>query len=285
MAAVQLSFSIRTSPNVKTIHLLGSWDNYTGQLPLSQDASAKPGSWKGTFRFQGSSLNLGQRYWYYVSRIVPEYTISTSTYITIQYIMDGYHVSHDPTAQYTVEPTTGRKLNILDVPNGARKDHDKSHQRQSSSRVIKGRALSPSKIQHPKPSKPYASRQIRDPRYSPPPTVSELTRRFGTVDISDSESDLSSSPPSSTGSSISSRSSNTSPSSLSSLSDNSSLCSCERYGITRKGDRVKIDCGGSRCGVKSVGSSSDSDICSSSDSEEEYRSRPIARHSRHSIHA
>ncbi|KAK2744890.1 hypothetical protein FQN55_006452 [Onygenales sp. PD_40] len=266
MAAVQLSFSIRTSPNVKTIHLLGSWDNYTGQLPLSQDASAKSGSWKGTFRFQGSSLSLGQRYWYY-------------------YIMDGYHVSHDPTAQYTVEPTTGRKLNILDVPNGTRKDHDKSHQRQSSSGVIKGRALSPSKIQHPKPSKPYASRQIRDPRYSPPPTVSELTRRFGTVDISDSESDLSSSPPSSTGSSISSRSSNTSPSSLSSLSDNSSLCSCERYGITRKGDRVKIDCGGSRCGVKSVGSSSDSDICSSSDSEEEYRSRPIARHSRHSIHS
>ncbi|PGH11194.1 hypothetical protein AJ79_05036 [Helicocarpus griseus UAMH5409] len=262
MAAVQLSFSIRTSPNVKTIHLLGSWDNYTGQLPLSQDVSNKAGSWKGTFRFQGNSLQLGQRYWYY-------------------YIMDGYHVSHDPTAEYTVEPTTGRKLNILDVPSGARSSNThSSHHRQNSGGVIKGRALSPSKILSPKPSKPYASRQIRDPRYSPPPTVSELTRRFGHVDMSDSDSDLSSSPPSSTGSSVSTRSDNSSPSSISSMSSNSSVCSCERYGITRKGDRVKIDCGGSRCGTRSP--SSESDVCSSSDSEEEYRkSRPITRRPLH----
>ncbi|EEH18812.1 hypothetical protein PABG_01131 [Paracoccidioides brasiliensis Pb03] len=258
MAAVQLSFSIRTSPNVKTIHLLGSWDNYTGQLPLSQDASAKAGSWKGTFRFQGNSLQLGQRYWYY-------------------YIMDGYHVSHDPTAEYTVEPTTGRKLNILDVPNGARSSNNSSANRHSSGGVIKGRALSPSKILSPKPSKPYASRQIRDARYSPPPTVSELTRRFGNVDMSDSDSDISTSPPSSTGSSMSGRSDSSSPSSISSLSDNSSVCSCERYGITRKGDRVKLDCGGSRCGVNSPGS--DSNYCSSDDSEDDdYRQpRPTTR--------
>ncbi|KLJ07871.1 hypothetical protein EMPG_16653 [Blastomyces silverae] len=262
MAAVQLSFSIRTSPNVKTIHLLGSWDNYAGQLPLSQDASAKAGSWKGTFRFQGNSLQLGQRYWYY-------------------YIMDGYHVSHDPTAEYTVEPTTGRKLNILDVPSGARSSTNSS-QRHSHAGPIKGRALSPSKILSPKPSKPYASRQIRDPRYSPPPTVSELTRRFGRADMSDSDSELSSSPPSSTGSSISTRSDSSSPSSISSLSDNSSICSCERYGITRKGDRVKIDCGGSRCGSKSP--ASNSDICSS-DSEEEYReARPMARRPQYVSH-
>ena len=64
MAAIQLNFTLRTSTNVKTVHLLGSWDNYAGQLPLSKDA--KPGSWQGTFRFQGSMLQQGQRYWYYV---------------------------------------------------------------------------------------------------------------------------------------------------------------------------------------------------------------------------
>src|SRR5271156_6387979 len=98
--AVQLSFTLRTSPNVKTVHLLGSWDNYKSQLPLSQlkDHDSKPGSWRGTFRFQGShALRRGSRYWYY-------------------YIVDGYHVSHDPAKEFVTEPTTGRKLNVLDVP-------------------------------------------------------------------------------------------------------------------------------------------------------------------------
>ncbi|PVH69956.1 hypothetical protein DL98DRAFT_621291 [Cadophora sp. DSE1049] len=26
-------------------------------------------------------------------------------------------------------------------------------------------------------------------------------------------------------------------------------CTCERYGITRAGDRVKLDCGGTKCGL------------------------------------
>lgn len=66
MSATQLSFTLRTSSNVKTAHLLGSWDNYAGQLPLSKDPS-KTGGWKGTFRFSSSTLKPGQRYWYYAS--------------------------------------------------------------------------------------------------------------------------------------------------------------------------------------------------------------------------
>jgi hypothetical protein len=108
MAAVQLSFALRTSSSVKTVHLLGSWDNYAGQLPLSKDkTSSKSGSWKGTFRFQGTTLQAGQRYWYY-------------------YIIDGYHVSHDPAQSSTTEPTTGRVLNILDVPHEGAKASSKS---------------------------------------------------------------------------------------------------------------------------------------------------------------
>ncbi|KAL2010916.1 hypothetical protein VTN00DRAFT_3634 [Thermoascus crustaceus] len=252
MAAVQLTFSLRTSPNAKTVHLVGSWDNYSGQLPLSKDAS-KAGAWTGKFRFQTSVLQLGRRYWYY-------------------YVMDGYHVSHDPAVEYTVEPTTGRKLNILDVPGG--KINTNLHGRRESIDIPKGRALSPSKIQHPKPSKPYASRQIREADFAP--TVEQLTERFAASHLdeyaySDSSS-YSNSPPSSVGSSLSSRSGSTSPSSLSSMSDPPTpICRCERYGITRKGDRVKLDCGGSRCGYRTESSDSSCSSESETDSDDDYR--------------
>lgn len=66
MTSVQLKFTLRTSTNVKTVHLLGSWDNYSRQIPLSRES--KPGAWVGKFRFQSSMLQLGGRYWYYVRR-------------------------------------------------------------------------------------------------------------------------------------------------------------------------------------------------------------------------
>ena len=244
--AVQLAFTLRTSSNVQTVHLLGSWDNYSSQLPLSADrSSSKPGAWKGTFRFSGSTLEFGQRYWYY-------------------YIVDGYHVSHDPAKEYTTEPTTGRKLNVLDMPNGkgGSKTSSSYHKRESSYDIPKGRALSPGKIQHPRPSKPYASRGLREADYSVSPT-DELSERFASTRISDYRY----SPPSSIGSDTSfsdSSDGHSSPSSLSSLSDG---CRCERYGITRSGNRVKLDCGGARCGYADSSSN-----CSSSQSEESSES-------------
>jgi len=286
MASVQLSFSLRTSSSVNTVHLLGSWDNYAGQLPLSKDkTSSKSGAWKGTFRFQGATLQAGQRYWYY-------------------YIIDGYHVSHDPAQSSTTEPTTGRVLNILDVPaekssskskssssskhssekssskssskTSSKEKHTSSSSRRESRRdgaslsadIPKGRPLSVSQIQSPKPVNPQATKYILQGDYSAP-TVEELTSRFSTTTIDEEYAyDLSSSPPSSVGSSLSSRSDSSSPSSASSLSDYSSGssgdCTCERYGITRSGDRVKLDCGGSRCGY-----SDDSDSCCSSDEEQD----------------
>jgi hypothetical protein len=248
MAAIQLSFNLRVS-NVKTVHLLGSWDGYQGQLPLSKDTSKK-GSWKGTFRFQGSTLQQGQRYWYY-------------------YIIDGYHVTHDPSQPSTREPTTGRELNILDVPAASKKSKP-SHQRAAPSLDIpKGRPLSQSQIKCPKPEKPYVTRHLYDH-----PTADELVSRFARTHLGDSDYEYSFSPPSSVGS-LSSRSGSSSPSSASSLSGYSTpgtpVCTCQRYGITRKGDRVKLDCGGSRCGY------SDSSDCSSESEEEEYVSRSARR--------
>jgi hypothetical protein len=272
MAAVQLSFNLRTSSTVKTVHLLGSWDNYSGQLPLAHDkASTKAGAWKGTFRFQGTTLQAGQRYWYY-------------------YIIDGYHVSHDPAQASTTEPTTGRVLNILDVPSTSSKSSKSSsssksskssssksssssskHSSSSSRRearaantdIPKGRPLSISQIQSPKPISPHATKAILETEYGilEAATVADLTSRFSETTIDDEDdSDYELSPPSSVGSSLSSRSDST----LSSVSDLSNLssCSCERYGITRAGERVKLDCGGSRCGY-----SDEESCCSSSDEE------------------
>ncbi|KAI1284008.1 hypothetical protein F5Y07DRAFT_96807 [Xylaria sp. FL0933] len=253
MATIQLSFSLRVSSGVKSVHLLGSWDNYVGQIPLSKDkSSSKSGSWKGTFRFQGN-LEAGQRYWYY-------------------YIIDGYHVSHNPSEPSTVEPTTGRELNILDVPkdksskssksshssskssskhssSSSRDKHRSSKRGSLSVDIPKGRPLSVSQIVAPKPMSPHATRNILDADYYDDEHIDELTARFGN----------SSSPSSSL-------------SGYSTPSSDCSSCTCERYGITRKGDRVKIDCGGSRCGY-----SDDDSSCSSSGDEEEYVSRSSRR--------
>jgi hypothetical protein len=279
MSALQLSFSLRTSSGVKTVHMLGSWDNYAGQLPLAKDkTSSKSGSWKGTFRFQGTTLVPGQRYWYY-------------------YIIDGYHVSHDPATASTTEPTTGRVLNILDVPveksssrsskssSSSSKHSSSSRSHHSSSRresrrdsaslsldIPKGRPLSVSQIKSPKPVTPHATQHILNGDYAGQ-TVEELTARFGATAIDEYDYDYpqSASPVSSVGSTISDSSGTSSPSSASSMSDYSSpgqttSCTCERYGITRRGDRIKLDCGGTRCGY------SDSESCSSEDEAEYARS-------------
>jgi hypothetical protein len=216
--------------------LLGSWDGYQGQLPLSKDAK-KSGAWNGSFKFQGATLKQGQRYWYY-------------------YIIDGYHVSHDPAKEHTTEPTTGRKLNILDIPAAktSSSSADRKSRRVSTASVAKGRSLSPSRIAAPKPQRPGQTRQVINTQYDKT-TLEELNRRFAEQNI-DSEED--SSDDDSDVPSLTSRSTNSSR--ASSVSSTSSCCTCERFGITRAGDRVKLDCGGARCGF-----SDDSEDCSSED--------------------
>jgi len=267
MAAIQLNFTLRTSANCKTVHLLGSWDNYAGQLPLSKD-STKAGGWKGTFRFQGNTLKQGQRYWYY-------------------YIIDGYHVSHDPARESVTEPTTQRKLNVLDIPSAkgvpaasseaaarAAAKAARHERRVSSATVPKGRSLSPSQIKSPHPTRPTETSQIRSEKW-PSNEIDQLSRKFASADISSSEDESSSEEESDSDvesdvpSLSSSRSANSS--SPSSVSSTSSCCTCERYGITRAGARVKLDCGGSRCGY------SDGSECSS-ESDEDKIAVPTRRH-------
>ncbi|EFX04497.1 GTP-binding protein [Grosmannia clavigera kw1407] len=303
MSTIQLSFSLRVSSGVKTVHLLGSWDGYVGQLPLSKDSkSSKSGSWKGTFRFPGNTLEAGQRYWYY-------------------YIIDGYHTSHNPSEKSTTEPTTGRELNVLDVPkvkssssssskhssssssssshksssHSSSRHSSKDKSRHSHVEVPKGRPLSVSQIKSPKPHSPHATRHILTDDYD----VDELAEHLAKSGIDEADYDeaavgivygddyagedayitadmgvLSGSPLSSSGSDLSyssddssSQGAYSSVSGYSTPSSDYSSCTCERYGITRKGDRVRIDCGGARCGYE--------DSCSSSEDEEyvEHSSR------------
>lgn len=184
--------------------------------------------------------------------------------------MDGYHVSHDPAQPSTKEPTTGRLLNILDVPKSKVPEAPAPTKRRSvrqSVEIPTGRSLSPSKIVHPRPSKPYASRAVREAKYSvSPEPADDLASKLEQASLVHLGRV---SPASSVGSDLSSRGSGgSSPSSLSSLS---SVGSCRCWGVTRSGSRVKIDCGGSRCSY-SDGSSSE---CSSSD--ESSRADPEVR--------
>jgi hypothetical protein len=303
--STQISFSLRVSSGVKTVHLIGSWDNYSNQLPLSKDKSSSSGkSWKGTFRFSSGTLQPGERYWYY-------------------YIVDGYHCAANPSVPSIVEPTTGRELNILDVPeekeksssssssksksssskhsssssskhssskhsssssskhssskhSSSSKDKDKDKDRKSrhlSVDIPKGRPLSTSEIVSPQPVSPHATSHIL---HYDEDDIDALAAQFGgTVMIGDdgavSGIHMGSPASSSTGSSYRSDTSSPSGGSGSGYSTPTSdygSCTCERYGITRKGDRVKIDCGGKVCGYD------DSSECSSGS---EVESSPVRR--------
>ncbi len=185
--------------------------------------------------------------------------------------MDGYHVSHDPAKPSTKEPTTGRLLNILDVPKSTVPAAPAAEKRRSvrqSVEIPKGRSLSPSRIVHPRPSKPYASRAVREADYSiSPEPMEDLTAKLEQASLYKLGRV---SPASSVGSDVSSQCS--SVSSASSLSSLSSVGSCRCWGVTRSGSRVKIDCGGSRCSD----SDDDSSECSSSDeSDSESEARVV----------
>jgi len=268
MVSTSLNFALRTTSSVKTVHLIGSWDGYQGQLPLSRD-SAKKGSWKGTFRFSSKTMQAGQRYWYY-------------------YQMDGYSVSHDPSKEFTVEPTTGRKLNVLDVPmdkasSSSQKTSSSSRRDGRSREIPQGRALPATEIKCPKPCRPTETQNIRKQEFNQA-ALEQLTAQFSQSNIaydsdeesefeedSDADSDCSFGSVPSLSSSRSSGSSRSSAcSSPSSVSSASSSCSCDRFGVTRSGQRIKMDCGGERCGSP--------DYCSD-EGEKEYRQyRATRRH-------
>lgn len=232
--------------------------------------------------------------------------------------MDGDHASHDPARPSTLEPTTGRQLNILDMPGSASSksssytsskhssSYSSSHSssrhtsssyttstrstydrppRSHSRDVPKGRPLTPSSIQSPRPHKPHETRRLTTADYRTHPTYAELADKFAAASLSfradsDSDSDIDSDVPSlgryssdDSSSGYSSPASPTSPSLSSGSASPGASCKCDRFGLTRFGDRVRLECGGSRCG-KAKGYVDGGGLSpSSSDSEGGYQQR------------
>lgn len=76
-----ISGGSRTDPYIRSVKLLGSWDNFSKPYCLERDRRIGPGLWKGCFTFSniifdGSSaypssprsggLRMGGTYWFYV---------------------------------------------------------------------------------------------------------------------------------------------------------------------------------------------------------------------------
>ncbi|KAI4111750.1 MAG: hypothetical protein LQ345_006672 [Seirophora villosa] len=115
MATTTLTtFLLHLPSSVRTVDLLGSWDNFQQAYPLQRDRQAGPGHWRGCHTFKNiicdghhldpsvsrnGALKMGGTYWYF-------------------YRLDGDSEQHD-----SDEPSTttcpllpGQQVNVLDVP-------------------------------------------------------------------------------------------------------------------------------------------------------------------------
>ncbi|KAL7269723.1 hypothetical protein RUND412_007599 [Rhizina undulata] len=83
----------------KTVHLLGSWDNFTTAYAMEQDCRVGRGVWKVMLSDKGG-LEMGAVYQYY-------------------FLIDSKHLMPDPCSTpdlTTVNPKTGRLMSIIHVP-------------------------------------------------------------------------------------------------------------------------------------------------------------------------
>ncbi|KAJ5245427.1 hypothetical protein N7489_005523 [Penicillium chrysogenum] len=107
-----MTFLLITKPEVRSVKLLGSWDNFSKQYVMERDTRAGPGHWKGCHTFtdmigdgpdktqwRTGGLKMGGTYWYY-------------------YLLDDdieYYNEAEPTT--TMCPLLpGQPMNVLNVP-------------------------------------------------------------------------------------------------------------------------------------------------------------------------
>ncbi|KAL1843779.1 hypothetical protein VTJ49DRAFT_7489 [Mycothermus thermophilus] len=106
-------FTRQTHPSVKTVHLLGSWDNFTKTYSMERDTRRDRGQWRGCYNFQditcedgagnvpkrSGGLKMGNTYYYY-------------------YEVDGSSETYDPTqpSTTTCPSLPGQPVNTLFVP-------------------------------------------------------------------------------------------------------------------------------------------------------------------------
>ncbi|KOC10175.1 hypothetical protein AFLA70_94g002961 [Aspergillus flavus AF70] len=109
-----MTFLLYTNPQVKSVKLIGSWDNFTKSYPMEHDRRVGPGHWRGCHSFtsiicdgtpknMGSSrsggLKMGGTYWYY-------YLLDDD--------MEYYNHAEPVTSHCPLLP--GQPVNVLHVP-------------------------------------------------------------------------------------------------------------------------------------------------------------------------
>ncbi|KAJ9298972.1 hypothetical protein DTO271G3_3214 [Paecilomyces variotii] len=167
-----MTFLLRTSPDIRSVQLLGSWDNFSKPYGMEHDKRIGPGHWRGCHTFtniicdgsrsspsagRSGGLKMGGTYWYY-------------------YILD-----NDEEFYNEAEPVTtscpflpGQPVNVLNVP-VILPDTQTIHKRDSSvgSRLSDQRTMNPEdKYMNPRtPPKPELPRL----RTSPPLPQGELS--------------------------------------------------------------------------------------------------------------
>ncbi|KAL8381707.1 hypothetical protein RB595_005811 [Gaeumannomyces hyphopodioides] len=94
-----VTFFLETSPSTRTVHLRGSWDNFTKAYTMERDARRDRGQWKGCHSFKNGGLKMGKTYHYY-------------------YELDGSTEVHDPSLPSTTACPSlpGQPVNTIHVP-------------------------------------------------------------------------------------------------------------------------------------------------------------------------
>jgi hypothetical protein len=124
------TFLLQTDPKVQTVHLVGSWDNFTTSYTMERDVRRGRGQWKGCYSFKDVSshgskgnggLKMGHTYYYYVRPRHPRSAQAVNPrFLTakLQYEVDGSTETYDPTLPSTTACPylPGQTLNTLAVP-------------------------------------------------------------------------------------------------------------------------------------------------------------------------
>ncbi|EUC46661.1 hypothetical protein COCMIDRAFT_92329 [Bipolaris oryzae ATCC 44560] len=160
---------------LRSVVLLGSWDNFTRSYPLELDSRGGRNIWKGCFTFsdiicdgdltqqspkRDGPLKMGGTYWYY-------------------YKVDGDEELHNPAEESTTfcPLLPGQRLNVLDVP---REGHNRSNSDTTSAftRNPNDRYLTP--VPPTPPRSHPSSRPAGTPEASTLPLPSPWTPRSAT---------------------------------------------------------------------------------------------------------
>ncbi|KAF4637902.1 hypothetical protein G7Y89_g195 [Cudoniella acicularis] len=147
----------QTSPYTQSVHLIGSWDNFSKHYPMERDTKRARGQWRGCYAFtdiicdgeggntpkRTGGLKMGSTYYYY-------------------YELDNGTEHHDPTIPFTTSCPylPGQPVNLLSVPIEIQPVRDRSA---SMSSMANG---------HVKTMNP--ADKFMTPRAPPPPPTTHL---------------------------------------------------------------------------------------------------------------